>query len=97
MKKTKIEEFEELARNMVGDGKAPNVFFVSLNGRIQTITENFQLAYSEWKRLPRNVETALEDRQWGIICDNSPDEEKSNKLTFYDDSASFLKLNPKYE
>jgi len=52
--KQKIEALEQLARDTVGDGKSPNLFFVSIEGVIITVTRSFNVAYAEWKDLPRN-------------------------------------------
>lgn len=87
----KIKELEAIAREMVGDGQSPNLFFVSRKGIIEMVTGDFQAAYKFWKNLPRDVETMLEDRKWGVIADTSPEEENSIKLVTWDDSKFFLK------
>lgn len=89
----KIKALEELARNMVGDGESPNLFFVSDCGAIITITRDFQVAYSEWKKLafrsPR-LPCMLEDRKTGVICDVDKDEySKDGRLILRDDSYHF--------
>lgn len=91
----KIESLEAIARDMVGDGKRPNVFFVSLEPLgIVMITRDFQAAYQYWKGLSRSAETSLEDRQTGVICSNEPLCELDKRLHVIDDSASFLKRHP---
>lgn len=89
--KRKIKEFESMATNLIGDGKTPDLFFVSEQGVIITISRSFDTAYNEWKGLPRNIETALENRSYGVICSTSPDDENGNKLVTWDDSRQFLK------
>lgn len=91
----KIAEFEQMARDMVGDGLVPNLFFVSCKGTIGMITGDFQAAYDYWKALPKTMETTLEDRQWGVIADTSPDEDNSKLLVTWDDSRAFLKKSKK--
>lgn len=85
---------------MVGDGKNPDVFFVSDQGVIVTITKDFGLAYREWRRLASRqplVESALEDRQHGVIADVSPIEDGGKSLHVYDDSGSFLRYKPQFK
>jgi len=84
--KRKIESLELMAREMVGDGQSPNLYFVSLEGVIITVTRDFRTAHAEWSSLPTNVETMLEDRKNGVICDTSPIEDGSPILRTYDDS-----------
>lgn len=87
----KIEACEALARNMVGDGKSPNLFFVSIGGTNVMITRDFNAAYHAWRAIPRHIESALEDRKWGTVCSNEPEEDGSSKLVVTDDSRSFMK------
>jgi hypothetical protein len=86
MKPRKIPEFEEMARHKVGDGAKPNLFFVSINGVILTVTREFEVAYDHWCSLPTDVETCLEDRRTGVICTTTPIEENSTRLVTYDDA-----------
>lgn len=91
----KIKEIEALPRNMVGDDKKPNVFFVSdADDGVILMSRTFAVAYDFWKKLPINVESALEDRQYGVICDRSPDEKNPTKIVTHDDSQDFLKRHP---
>ena len=65
----KVKLLNELASEMVGDGKKPNVFFVTEKGDVITVTQSFEKAYSEWRILAQNhIESALEDRQTGILA-----------------------------
>lgn len=87
--KSKI--LNRLASETVGDGKNPNLFFVSMGADVQMIAGNFNQAYKFWKTFPRNKESMLEDRKYGVICSTEPVEDGSKKLVTYDDSESFLK------
>lgn len=85
----KIRQLEVLASQMVGDGKKPNLFFVSTekNG-IVFISRYFPSAYEMWKQVSIGncQETTLEDRQNGVLCSVEPEEEGSKKLIRHDDS-----------
>ena len=93
MKPKKIKELQELATKMVGDGKNPNLFFVTDRGVTIMVTRSFQTAYSQWQSLAHR-ESALEDRKWGVIASVEPrDDGTANhkQLIIIDDSHSFLK------
>jgi hypothetical protein len=85
----KIGFIEDIARAHVADGKSPNLFFVSQEGVNILITRDWEIAYNAWIYLPWNVDTALEDRKWGVICSNELNEQ--GKWRSYDDSDRFLK------
>ncbi len=80
----RIEALEAIARDVIGDGKRPNMFFVSVKGNIQMITTEYAQAINYWRSLPRNMETCLEDRLTGVIADTSPIEDNSPTLRTYD-------------
>lgn len=85
-----IEFLEEIARERVGDGQKPNVFFVSEADKgVVLITTLFNVAYDFWKSLPRNKESMLEDRLTGTICSVEPESDSSSHLIFIDDSRRF--------
>jgi hypothetical protein len=90
-----ISELEKMAREMIGDGGAPNLFFVSQGGVIITVSRSFEVAYSHWRGLPRDIETALEGRNYGVICSTSPIEDDSPKLRTYDDSEGYRRMYPR--
>ena len=97
----RIKSLEELARDMVGDGGSPNVFFVcTFEGKRKSrgvimITRDFQYAYECWSKLSRrNHESTLEDRKWGVICSVEPEVEGGKKLIIIDDNQAFLKAHP---
>ena len=97
IKPKKIKELEQLASNMVCDGKTPNLYFVTNQGVIIMITRNFSRAYNDWymmaSQFPK-VECALEDRLWGTICSVEPRADgtsRETELVIWDDSNSFLR------
>jgi predicted glutamine amidotransferase len=86
----RIKELNKLATEMVGDGQSPNLFFVSINGNILMVTTDFPAAHALWSRLPRDVETMLEDRQNGVLASTEPVDDGSKVLRTYDDSNHML-------
>jgi len=86
-----------MARELVGDGKEPDLFFVSLDGNIVTVSMNFETAYEEWLRYAHGnrIETTLEDRWYGTIASVESEDEGSSKLVRIDDSRGFLKAHAK--
>lgn len=65
----RIKQLDALATEMVGDGKKPNVFFVTQGGKVTTITRHFEVAHREWLKFAmQRVESMLEDRQTGVIA-----------------------------
>lgn len=92
-KPRKIEALELLAREMVGDGKSPGLFFVTDRGVVVTVTRSFDVAYAEWQLLAdaRPLrECALEGRKYGVIADVSPDsDDPGSRLVRCDDSREF--------
>ncbi len=86
-----VEELQQMAVNIVGDGRRPNIFFVSVAGMITVITLEFTVAYRAWKAYAAggDMETALEDRLTGVIASVAPEEDDSDTLIRIDDSAHF--------
>lgn len=86
----RLEFLEALARELVGDGKSPNLFFVSSEGNVILISRDFDVAYLKWKQhaQDRDHESALEDRQYGVISSVEPSEDESGRLVVRDDSRS---------
>jgi hypothetical protein len=82
-KPRKIEALENLARTMVGDGRNPDLFFVTDQGVVVTITRDKDVAYDHWRQLaarsPR-LECALENRQFGVLASVEPSGTDENKL-----------------
>jgi hypothetical protein len=104
-----IKQLNALASEMVGDGKSPNLFFVTVSGNVVLTATDFAQAYGYWKSLargyPKRVETMLEDRKVGIIASAGMEkqyEEKTDDFTgpeqweVHDDSYTFG-LRKKYE
>lgn len=60
---------DKLASDLVGDGEEPNLFFVSLDGKVKMVTSEFTQAYKYWKDISYfcDQETTLEDRGMGVI------------------------------
>ena len=81
----KIKALDALATELVGDGKSPNLYFVSLAGTVIMVSRDGNAAHRFWKSLGRNVETALEDRCVGLLASTEPIEEGSKQLRTYDD------------
>lgn len=89
-KPRKIEPLEALARTMVGDGGTPNVFFVTVQGVVITITRNFHVAYEQWQAYAcLNDVCALEDRRNGTLASVDDDEENPGKRIRIDDTHNF--------
>lgn len=95
----RLEILNQMARDMVGDGERPDVFFVSINGNVTTVTSSFRTAYEEWLRVSRTkkVETSLEDRVFGVIASVEPEDEGSSRLIRIDSSKEFLEMNQDHE
>lgn len=88
----RLEVLEKLARELVGDGKSPNLFFVSCEGNIILISKDFDVAYAEWREhaRARDHESALEDRKTGVIASVEPEsDEPGARLLVHDDSELF--------
>lgn len=91
----KVKAMERYATERVGDGKTPNLYFVSQEGMgVVLISRFFDAAYTFWKTLPKLKTTSLEDRKFGVICST---ERRSKGLYAYetvDNSALFRKHYP---
>ena len=93
----RITEMEALARDMVGDGKMPNVYFVSEFSKgkdgpgLVMISRDLNAAYTFWQSLPRTFETTLEDRLTGVLASTEPIEDGSKILRTWDDTARMIK------
>ena len=85
-----MSNYNKQASEMVGDCQSPNVFFVTIESNTFLMTEDFDTAYNVWVNLPKNAESTLEDRQYGVIATNETGEDYSG-FRLYDDSQTFLK------
>ena len=66
----KIVELNELATKMVGDGKSPEVYFVTVKGNTILVATDAALVYGYWRSLASTrVECTLESRKIGTIAD----------------------------
>ena len=87
------KELQVLATELVGDGKRPNIFFVSIEGRTVVISLDFDVAYDAWAMFSDvggGVEnTTLEDRQAGVIASIEPLEDGSGESVLVDNSETF--------
>ena len=91
----KVKAMERYATERVGDGKTPNLYFVSEEGMgVVLISRFFDTAYSFWRTLSKLKQTSLEDRKFGVICST---ERRSKGLYAYetiDNSVQFKKFFP---
>lgn len=67
----KVKQLNQLATEMVGDGKRKNVFFFTVEGDVRLVGTEFNVIHSAWKQFvmdnPR-VETMIEDRKNGVVA-----------------------------
>lgn len=87
-------QLDEMARTIVGDGKSPNLYFVSEKGLVVLVERSYLKARKRWEQLPRNVETCMEDRLTGVIASNEPDEDGSKRLVVIEDFDTFERHHP---
>ena len=77
----KIKALNQLATEMVGDGKKQNVFFVCEQGNVVMITTDFDAAHSFWQNLAcTRVDSTIEDRQTGVICSAGPERDEDGDV-----------------
>lgn len=92
--KTKLDQ---LATNLVGDGQAPNLFFVSRLAEstdetvstVLTITADFGVAYRQWLSLSGRCPSLLpmlEDRVHGVLASVDRNED-TGRLECRDDTT----------
>ena len=84
-------QLDQMARDIVGDAKHPNMFFVSVGHHVILVALDFRVAYSLWQDLSmdRAFETTLEDRQHGVIASVEPADDDDPTLMRLDDSVTF--------
>ncbi len=68
MSARKIAKLEQMARNKVGDGKSPNLFFVGVGGGIVAVTRKLAEAKAMAHALAGHV--TVEDRKTGLLYDS---------------------------
>lgn len=69
---------EKLASKFIGDGKSPNLFFVTVGGKVVAITQDLEVARYVWEKVsaPMITETTIEDRQVGMVAGVQPSGEE---------------------
>mgnify|MGYP001568094441 CR=1 FL=1 len=81
-------ELNKMATQYVGDGKHPNLYFVSNRADVVTVSTDFEIAYRAWEKLayrsPR-LECQLEDRLNGILASVEFHPE-TGRLEIFDDT-----------
>ena len=65
-----VKLFESMARELVGDGKSPNLYFVSLSGKIQMAASRLDIAQRVAEALGESSPVVLEDRKTGVVWEN---------------------------
>jgi hypothetical protein len=67
-----IPELEDLARRLIGDGKEPDLFFVTRDGAVCAVFRNYEDAHAKWLGLANvaggRIPCELENRTFGVIC-----------------------------
>ncbi len=78
----RFQVLERLASDIIGDGKGPNLFFVTVEGKVVLVTQVFQIARDAWEALSASTttETSLEDRKVGVLASVEPDEDDGGRL-----------------
>lgn len=86
---------DEFARQRVGDGNEPNIFFVSREGRCVAVTVVFSIAYQIWQEIARTVSVTceLEDRLNGCLASVEPvNDHPAARLVKYDVNPEDLSI-----
>lgn len=86
-------KLNNLATLFVGSNKKPNVFFVTDDSNVVTMTLNFDVAYDHWRMLAARVplqQCTLEDCAMGILCSVEPIADGSTMLRKYDGSSTAI-------
>lgn len=74
---------------MIGDGKLPDLFFVTLDGVVIVISRDFEFAHTKWRQLANERKiTCLESRKVGVVSsrDWQENEEGKQAIETHDDS-----------
>jgi hypothetical protein len=88
----KIPELEKLARDMIGDGKSPNLYFVTLKGAVVSVDTDVNRALAAWRALAYAEplrECALEDRLYGVLASVTPRSDEDPRLGISTTPATF--------
>lgn len=74
-------ELDQLATNIVGDGKQIHIYIVSINGIAETVTRCKDVAVNRFDSLIRQgQEITLEDRMIGVIASYQKDDDKDSPM-----------------
>ncbi len=95
----KIDQLEALASAMIGDGKSPDLFFVTDRGRVVSVDVCALSAHDRFLDLARRSdrkECALENRTFGVIASVEPEYDAPNaRLVLVDDFRMFRRSKAK--
>lgn len=74
-------ELDQLATNIVGDGKQIHIYIVSVDGIVETVTRSKDVAVSRFEALIRQgQEITLEDRMIGEIASYQKDNDQDSPM-----------------
>ncbi len=81
----RFQALERFASATIGDGKSPNLFFVTVEGKVVVITQNLEIAKRSWEGFagPMDTVTSIEDRKVGVLASVEPEEDDSPRLIRY--------------
>jgi hypothetical protein len=95
----KIDQLETLARDMIGDGQSPDLFFVTDRGQVVSVDVCALSAYGRFMALarrPEKHECALENRTFGVIASIEPIDDTPNaRRVLCDDFRMFQRSEAK--
>ncbi len=76
----RFQVLERLASEIIGDGKKPDLFFVTIAGKVVVVTQNLEIARRAWEEFaaPMDIETSIEDRLVGTLASITPDPEEAD-------------------
>ena len=73
----RIERLEKMASDLIGDGKSPNLFFVTQGGNVILVTQRKDFAVSAWEAIATlREESAVEDRKTGVLYSVEPESDE---------------------
>lgn len=59
----------DIAADMIGDGKEPNLFFIAIKGETVMITNDVNAAYNYWEEESNDAAVPLYDRTSGLLVE----------------------------
>lgn len=83
-----IQELNDMATRLVGDAQSPNLYFVTDRANVVMVSADATAAYNYWLALAArrpHVESALEDRQHGVLASVEPRSDADGRLAIFDD------------